>query len=99
MLFNKLVIPSLRAATGGFTINISIAPISNIPKKGYNKTGFNPSKLSGNLSNSFFNPTTKYPAINPASNAPKKPEPPSLAKTPQTKPTAKAGLSPIDIAI
>ena len=99
MLFNALVIPVFKADTGGLIINIIIAPINNIPKKGYNNTGFNPSKLLGSFSNNFFNPTTKYPAIKPASNAPKNPDPPLFASIPPTKPTASAGLSPILIAI
>ena len=35
--------------------------------------GFIPSKLLGKKLNNFFNNNTRYPAINPASKAPKKP--------------------------
>ena len=97
--FKKLVNPVFIAATGGLITNIIIAPIKSIPNKGYNKTGFNPSKLSGNLLNIFFKNTTKYPAIKPARSAPKNPEPPLFASIPPTKPTARAGLSPMLIAM
>ena len=73
--------------------------MNNVPNNGYNSTGFIPSSESGNTLNSFLSPTTKYPAKNPASNAPKNPEPPLFASSPPRKPTTNAGLSAILYAI
>ena len=96
----------------GFINNI-ITPISKIPNTGYNNIGFMPSKLLGKKLNIFLNKTTTYPAIKPASKAPKNPEltrfmlgslkyanvTPNFAIIPPTKPTASPGLSAILIAI
>jgi len=106
------VIPVFIDPIIGFMNNI-ITPIKNVPSNGYKNTGFIPSKLFGKPANNFLRPTTKYPAMKPASNAPKKPPEtagtfgsnalakvtPALAKAPPTKPIERAGLSPILIAI
>ena len=41
--------------------------------------------------NNLRNPTIRYPAANPATNAPRNPELPALASAPPTKPTARPG--------
>ena len=100
----------LNAPTGGFTIKIINAAMIRIPKNGYRRTGFVPSRVFGSLSNNFFNPIIRYPAANPAISAPKNPdeihassarntEVPAFARSPPTIPGINAGLSPIAIAI
>ena len=75
------------------------APVINIPNRGYNKTGFNPSKLLGNLANNFFNKTTTYPPRNPPISPPKNPPPLFREISPPTIAGANPGLSAILIPI
>ena len=98
-LFKKLVNPLFKKATGGLTINVITIPINSVPNKGYNSTGLIPSSDCGKNDNTFRSNNTKYPAINPASNAPKNPAPPAFAKNPPTNPTTIAGRSAILTAI
>ena len=87
-----------------------IAPIRRIPKNGYNSTGLVPSSACGRRSNAFFKSNIKYPATNPAINAPKNPDEihwssgrntdvPAFASNPPTIPGIKAGRSAMLIAM
>lgn len=55
--------------------------------------------LSGSLSNTVLSHCIMYPAIKPASKAPRNPLPPCSARNPPVKPAASAGLSEILIAM
>ena len=50
-----------------------MTPINSVPNNGYNKTGLIPSSDCGKNEKTLRKPNTKYPAINPASKAPKNP--------------------------
>ena len=76
-----------------------MTPINSVPNNGYNNTGLIPSSDCGKNEKTLRKPNTKYPAINPASKAPKNPAPPVLANNPPTNPTTIAGRSPILTAI
>ena len=85
--------------TGGSMIKVIIKPMRRIPNTGYKSTGAIFSRASGRRLNSFPRKRTRYPAINPASRAPRNPDFPPAAIIPPTNPTARAGLSPMLMAI